>query len=64
MARVTELRKADIDTDRKQNEQGQPDPFYSVRNQQELSDRINEIENGTAEFITKTMAELETMANE
>jgi len=41
-----------------------PDPFYSEKNQAELSRRIAEIESGKAKFIHKTMEELEAMENE
>ena len=40
------------------------DPFYSEKNQAELSRRIAEIESGNAHFIIKTMEELEEMVNE
>ena len=40
------------------------DPFYSEKNQAELSRRIAEVESGKANFIIKTMEELEAMANE
>ena len=37
------------------------DPFYSEKNQQELSRRIAEIEAGTTALVVKTMEELEAM---
>ena len=40
------------------------DPFYSVKNQTELSRRITDIESGRATFVVKTMEELEAMADE
>jgi len=40
------------------------DPFYSEKNQAELSRRIADIESGNAKFIYKTMEELEVMAGE
>jgi DNA-damage-inducible protein J len=40
------------------------DPFYSEKNQAELSRRIEEAESGKAAFIVKTMKELEVMADE
>jgi len=40
------------------------DPFYSEKNQAELSRRINKLETGKAKLIIKTMEELEEMANE
>ena len=40
------------------------DPFYSVKNQTELSRRIADIESGRATFVVKTMEELEAMADE
>ena len=40
------------------------DPFYSVKNQTELSRRIADIESGRASFVVKTMEELEAMADE
>ena len=40
------------------------DPFYSDENQRELNRRIAEIEAGTANFVVKTMEELEAMENE
>ena len=40
------------------------DPFYSEKNQAELSRRIEEVESGKATFIVKTMEELEAMADE
>ena len=39
------------------------DPFYSVKNQTELSRRIADIESGRATFVFKTMEELEVMAD-
>ncbi|MCL2002608.1 MAG: type II toxin-antitoxin system RelB/DinJ family antitoxin [Oscillospiraceae bacterium] len=40
------------------------DPFYSEKNQAELSRRIKEVESGRANFVIKTMEELEAMADE
>ena len=40
------------------------DPFYSIKNQTELSRRIEEVETGKAAFVVKTMEELEAMADE
>ena len=40
------------------------DPFYSEKNQAELSRRIADIEAGKATLIVKTMEELEAMADE
>jgi len=40
------------------------DPFYSEKNQAELSRRIEEVESGRATFIVKTMEELEAMVGE
>ncbi|MCL2050627.1 MAG: type II toxin-antitoxin system RelB/DinJ family antitoxin [Lachnospiraceae bacterium] len=40
------------------------DPFYSEKNQAELSRRIEEVESGRANFVVKTMKELEEMADE
>ena len=40
------------------------DPFYSEKNQAELSRRIAEVEAGKAHFVIKTMEELEAMENE
>jgi len=40
------------------------DPFYSEKNQAELSRRIDEIEAGAETFIIKTMEELEAMEND
>ena len=40
------------------------DPFYSEKNQAELSRRIEEVESGRATFVVKTMEELEAMADE
>ena len=40
------------------------DPFYSVKNQTELSRRIADIESGRATFVVKTIEELEAMADE
>ena len=40
------------------------DPFYSEKNQAELSRRIDEIETGTETLVIKTMEELETMEND
>ena len=40
------------------------DPFYSVKNQTELSRRIADIESGRATFVIKTMEELEAMADD
>ena len=40
------------------------DPFYSVKNQTELSRRIENVESGRATFVVKTMEELEAMADE
>ncbi|MGL4484491.1 MAG: type II toxin-antitoxin system RelB/DinJ family antitoxin [Anaerovoracaceae bacterium] len=51
------------------NENGIPfqvsaDPFYSAENMERLDKDIAEVKAGKAKFITKTMAELEEMANE
>ncbi len=40
------------------------DPFYSAENQAHLRKVISDYETGKAQTITKTMAELEEMANE
>ena len=40
------------------------DPFWSEANQAELQRRIDEIKNGSAKMIVKTMEELEAMADE
>jgi len=40
------------------------DPFYSEANQAYLKKVIDEYESGGANLVTKTMEELETMANE
>ena len=40
------------------------DPFYSEKNQAELSRRIDDIEAGRATLVVKTMEELEAMADE
>jgi DNA-damage-inducible protein J len=40
------------------------DPFYSEKNQAELSRRIADVESGKAKLIVKTMEELEAMADE
>jgi DNA-damage-inducible protein J len=40
------------------------DPFYSKANQSHLNKVIDEIESGKANFIVKTMEELEAMENE
>jgi len=40
------------------------DPFYSSKNQSELSRRIADIEAGKATYVDKTMEELEAMADE
>ena len=40
------------------------DPFYSEKNQAELSRRIVDIEAGRATLVVKTMEELEAMADE
>jgi DNA-damage-inducible protein J len=39
-------------------------PFYSVKNQTELSRRNADVETGKATFVVKTMEELEAMADE
>ncbi len=39
------------------------DPFYSDKNQGELSKRIAKIEKGKAKIVEKTIEELENMAN-
>jgi len=39
------------------------DPFYSEKNQAELSRRIADIEAGKAKMVVKTMEELEELAN-
>ena len=55
-----------IKLDRKIKEQADEiyDPFYSVKNQTELSRRIANVESGRATFVVKTMEELEAMADE
>ena len=40
------------------------DPFYSDKNQAELNRRIADIESGKANFIHKTIEELEAMEDE
>jgi DNA-damage-inducible protein J len=40
------------------------DKFYSESNMRELDRRIEEMENGTAKVVVKTMEELEAMENE
>ena len=40
------------------------DPFYSEKNQTELSRRIADVESGRATFVVKTMEELEAMVDE
>ena len=40
------------------------DPFYSQKNQLEIAKRISEIETDKANFVVKTMDELEAMAND
>ena len=40
------------------------DPFWSEENQAELRRRVADIKSGKAEFVVKTMAELEAMAEE
>ena len=40
------------------------DPFYSEKNQAELSRRIADIESGDAKLIYKTMEELEAMTEQ
>jgi len=40
------------------------DPFYSASNIEELERRANDFDSGSAKLITKTMSDLEKMANE
>ena len=63
---MSETINATIRLDKKIKEQPVKiyDPFYSVKNQTELSRRIADIESGRATFVVKTMEELEAMADE
>jgi DNA-damage-inducible protein J len=40
------------------------DPFFSEKNQKELTRRITKLETGKVKMIVKTMEELESMAND
>ena len=40
------------------------DPFYSSSNIEELERRANDFDSGSVKLITKTMTDLENMANE
>jgi len=63
---MSETINATITLDREIKEQAGKiyDPFYSAKNQTELSRRIADVESGRATFVVKTMEELEAMADE